>query len=237
MPFGRPLLLFSHRIRHSPKPYLPPMKLLILDNYDSFTYNLVQYFQELLSENRVYVFRNDEIDPVEAAAFDALVFSPGPGLPAQAGCMPEIIRRFAEEKPMLGICLGHQALAEAFGARLFNLSTVWHGRASEIFPSPEEKLFAGLPIPFQAGRYHSWAIEESSLPEVLQVNARDAAGTIMAIRHRYLPLQGLQFHPESILTPHGKLLLSNWITSLKGSRFSQPASHACRPQTALRKRR
>ncbi len=191
------------------------MNLLVLDNYDSFTYNLVQYLEELL-EGEVTVRRNDAIGPEEAARFDAIVLSPGPGLPAEAGIMPELIRALAGRRPILGVCLGHQAIAEAFGGSLINLKEVYHGKETDIHICvADEPLFEGLPDPFRAGRYHSWVVDGATLPEVLEVTATDAAGRIMALRHRTLPLHGVQFHPESIMTPHGKQMLANWLAFAK----------------------
>ncbi len=191
------------------------MNLLVLDNYDSFTYNLVQYLEDLL-DGAVTVRRNDAIGPEEAARFDAIVLSPGPGLPAEAGIMPELIRALAGRRPILGVCLGHQAIAEAFGGSLINLKEVYHGKETDIHICvADEPLFEGLPDPFRAGRYHSWVVDGATLPEVLEVTATDAAGRIMALRHRTLPLHGVQFHPESIMTPHGKQMLANWLAFAK----------------------
>ncbi len=197
------------------------MNLLVLDNYDSFTYNLVQYLEELL-ERPVTVRRNDAIGLDEAARFDAIVLSPGPGLPAEAGIMPELIRALAGRVPILGVCLGHQAIAEAFGGSLINLADVWHGKETDIhIRVADEALFAGLPNPFRAGRYHSWVVDAATLPDALEVTATDAAGQIMALRHRTLPLHGVQFHPESIMTPQGRQLLANWLAFAKASQTAQ----------------
>lgn len=187
------------------------MKLLVLDNYDSFTFNLVQYIQELL-EQEVTVRRNDAITLEEVEAFDAIVLSPGPGLPAEAGMMPGLIQRYAPTKPILGVCLGHQAIGEAFGAALLNLEEVYHGIETPITRVvADAPLFQGLPEHFQAGRYHSWVVRKDSLPTELEITAVDDRGEIMAMRHRNYNVRGLQFHPESIMTPQGKQMLGNFF--------------------------
>ncbi len=187
------------------------MKVLVLDNYDSFTYNLVQYIQELL-EQEIDVYRNDAIALEAVAEYDAIILSPGPGLPEEAGIMPELIKRYAGQKPILGVCLGHQAIGEAFGAKLHNLEDVYHGIETPIQRTEvEEPLFEGLSAKFQAGRYHSWVVQKDSLPEELIVTAVDERGEIMAMRHRSYNLRGVQFHPESIMTPQGKQMLQNFF--------------------------
>lgn len=188
------------------------MKLLILDNYDSFTYNLVQYLRELEDAPTVEIFRNDEISLDEVGAYDAIVLSPGPGLPAEAGIMPELIQRYAATKPILGVCLGHQAIGEAFGGSLRNLDEVYHGISSPMHVTvPDAPLLKGLTNPFDAGRYHSWVIEAADFPAELQVTARDEKGEIMALQHREYNLHGVQFHPESIMTDLGRQLLQNFV--------------------------
>lgn len=187
------------------------MKILVLDNYDSFTFNLVQYIQEILDQ-KVDVRRNDAITLDAVTPYDAIVLSPGPGLPSEAGIMPDLIRRYAAEKPILGVCLGHQAIGEAFGARLENLAHVFHGVETPItITEPEEPLFRDMGSPFQAGRYHSWVVREDSLPDSLQVTAVDDAGAIMAMRHRKYNVRGVQFHPESIMTEFGRQMLENFF--------------------------
>lgn len=187
------------------------MKILILDNYDSFTYNLVQYVQEL-TRQRIDVFRNDEIELRQVAAYDTIILSPGPGLPKDAGIMPALIRQFASEKAILGVCLGHQAIGEAFGASLRNLDKVFHGVPTSMYQTElKDPLFEKVPKEFKAGRYHSWIIRKESLPDSLQIIARDQDGEIMAIRHVTYDLVGVQFHPESIMTPHGMQMLSNFL--------------------------
>ncbi|MCB0657192.1 MAG: aminodeoxychorismate/anthranilate synthase component II [Saprospiraceae bacterium] len=190
------------------------MRILVLDNYDSFTYNLVQYLREL-SKHPVEVHRNDAISIEAVAAYDLIVLSPGPGVPSEAGNMPAIIQAYKSEKPILGICLGHQAIGEAFGGILENLSDVYHGVSTPMHleEGTDDPIFAGVDDTFEAGRYHSWVIRQDSLPAELTCLARDAKGEIMAIRHKEYPIWGLQFHPESVLTPVGKTLLSNFLAT------------------------
>ena len=188
------------------------MKILVLDNYDSFTFNLVQYIQEILGR-QVDVFRNDGIGLEAVAQYEAIILSPGPGLPSEAGIMPELIRRYAGEKAILGVCLGHQAIGEAFGAELENLSQVYHGVETPVLVTDgEEPLFRGIPVPFGAGRYHSWVVRRDSLPEELLVTAEDENGVIMAMRHREFNVRGVQFDPESIMTECGRQILENFFT-------------------------
>lgn len=187
------------------------MKLLILDNYDSFTYNLVQYVREWPGLE-IAVHRNDAIGLEAVAAYDSIILSPGPGLPSEAGIMPALLERFGDKKPILGVCLGHQAIGEVFGARLVNLHRVYHGIATPIWrTTPEDALLNDLPSPFVAGRYHSWIIADDHFPESLVVTARDEQGTIMAMRHHQHPVFGLQFHPESIMTEAGQNILHNFL--------------------------
>lgn len=189
------------------------MKVLVLDNYDSFTFNLVQYIQEILGR-KVDVRRNDAISLDAVAGYSAIILSPGPGLPSEAGIMPELIQRYAAEKPILGVCLGHQAIGEAFGARLENLAQVYHGVETSVTATdPEEPLFRDIPRQFQAGRYHSWVVRRDSLPDSLVVTAEDGQGTIMAMRHREFNVRGVQFHPESIMTEYGRRMLENFFAS------------------------
>jgi anthranilate synthase component 2 len=185
--------------------------LLMIDNYDSFTYNLVQYLGELGEEVRVV--RNDEIAAaeVEALAPERIVLSPGPCTPDQAGISLEVIRRYAGRIPILGVCLGHQAIGQAFGARVVHAKTLMHGKVSRIHHAGRG-VFRGLPTPYEATRYHSLAIERSSCPDELEVTAWTEDGEIMGVRHRTLPIEGVQFHPESILTEHGHALLRNFLT-------------------------
>lgn len=185
------------------------MKLLILDNYDSFTYNIVHAVRSLGIEP--IVRRNDCITLDEIEAFDKIIISPGPGIPSEAGILPALLERYAESKPILGICLGHQAIGQRFGARLRNLSHVYHGIRSDITVTCPDYIFDGLPAMIEVGRYHSWVIDREGLPDCLEVTAVSPDGEIMAIRHRSLDIRGVQFHPESILTPQGIELISNWL--------------------------
>jgi anthranilate synthase component 2 len=186
------------------------MKLLMIDNYDSFTYNLVQYFGELGAS--IEVFRNDEItlQDIEALAPSHLVVSPGPCSPAEAGISVAAIAHFAGKLPILGVCLGHQSIGAAFGGRIVRAQQLMHGKTSEIH-TLQHGVFAGLPNTFTVNRYHSLAIERDTLPEVLEVTAWTEDGEIMGVRHRTLPVEGVQFHPESILTQHGHDLLKNFL--------------------------
>jgi anthranilate synthase component 2 len=186
------------------------MKLLMIDNYDSFTYNLVQYFGELGAQ--VEVFRNDEIDiaGVEQRAPDRLVISPGPCSPAEAGISVEAIRHFAGKLPILGVCLGHQSIGAAFGGKIVRAQQLMHGKTSEI-TTTREGVFANLPERFTVNRYHSLSIEKASCPKELATTAWTEDGEIMGVRHTSLPIQGVQFHPESILTEHGHAMLKNFL--------------------------
>ena len=187
------------------------MKILVFDNYDSFTYNLV-HLVETISGEKADVFRNDQLPLERVSGYDKIILSPGPGIPAEAGLLLPLIRRYAAEKSMRGVWLGHQAIAEAFGAKLLNMETVFHGRATDIIPeNMPGKLFRDFPPVFKAGRYHSWVVEEASLPASLEVTARDNEGRIMALRHRQYDVSGVQFHPESIMTEHGELLIRNFL--------------------------
>ncbi|HEX8908986.1 MAG TPA: aminodeoxychorismate/anthranilate synthase component II [Anaeromyxobacteraceae bacterium] len=188
-------------------------RLLLVDNYDSFTFNLVQYLGELGAE--VEVHRNDAIDVagIRAARPDGLVLSPGPCTPDEAGVTLEAIGALAGELPILGVCLGHQAIGQAFGARVVRNARIVHGKASPV-RHRGKGLYAGLPSPFSAGRYHSLVVERASLPAALAVTAWTDEGEIMGLRHRRLEVEGVQFHPESILTEGGKALLGNWLERL-----------------------
>ncbi len=187
------------------------MRILVLDNYDSFTYNLVQYLQEICKFS-IEVFRNDEIDLDGVSAFDIIVLSPGPGVPKDAGIMPELIKKYAATKSIFGVCLGMQAIGEAFGGNLRNLKKVYHGIETPIKVIDEsDPVFKGLPASFTAGRYHSWVVEKKDLPTELKITAEDSEGEIMALRHTDFDVSGVQFHPESIMTKHGKEMLSNII--------------------------
>ena len=184
--------------------------LLMLDNYDSFTYNIVQYFGELGEDVRVY--RNDEItiEQIEALNPDRICISPGPKAPAQAGISVEVLKHFAGKKPILGVCLGHQAIGEAFGGKVIRAKQVMHGKTS-LIAHTGVGVFKGLPSPFTVIRYHSLAIERASLPSCLEVTAWTDDGEIMGVRHREYDIEGVQFHPESILSEHGHALLKNFL--------------------------
>ncbi len=186
--------------------------ILLLDNYDSFTYNLLHYIEALGAP--VVVYRNDEITIEDIAAFDHIILSPGPGLPDEAGIIKEVIARYASEKPILGICLGMQAIGEVFGAKLQNLNTVHHGVATVIeVTDPSDVLYQNLPQQLTVGRYHSWIIDPATLPETLVVTTQTPEGQPMSLRHTSLPVCGVQYHPESILTPFGKTILQHWLAA------------------------
>ena len=190
------------------------MKLLMVDNYDSFTYNIVQYFGELGAQ--VEVFRNDEITVADiearlnAGQLDRLVISPGPCSPAEAGISVAAIRHFAGKLPILGVCLGHQAIGAAFGGTIVRAQQLMHGKTS-VITTKQKGVFAGLPAQFTVNRYHSLAIERATCPEVLEITAWTEDGEIMGVRHKTLPIEGVQFHPESILTEHGHAMLRNFL--------------------------
>ena len=185
------------------------MKIAIIDNYDSFTYNLAHLVRELGAE--ADVMRNDKFQIGELEPFDKIILSPGPGIPSEAGLMPEVIRTYAASKPMLGVCLGHQALGEAFGARLTNLSEVFHGVATEGTQFGNDYIFSSLPPRITMGRYHSWVVSREGLPECLEITAVSDEGLIMGLRHKDYDLHGIQFHPESVLTPMGRTIVANWL--------------------------
>jgi anthranilate synthase component 2 len=186
--------------------------ILVFDNYDSFTYNLVHAVKKL-GYTDVEVHRNDQIDLEEIARFDKIILSPGPGVPSESGILLEVIRTYAPTKPILGVCLGEQAIAEAFGGTLINLSEVHHGVSSIVDVLEDDVLFNGLDKKIEVGRYHSWAAEKSTLPECLKITAVDEEGMIMALAHKTYDVRGVQFHPESVLTPKGEQMLKNWLTS------------------------
>lgn len=189
------------------------MKIMVLDNYDSFTYNLVHILKEL-SGGPVDVHRNNEINMEAVSAYDKIIISPGPGIPDEAGITKKLIGDFASTKSILGVCLGCQAIAEVFGGKLINLDRVYHGVKTEIFiTSREEKLFTEIPDSFEAGRYHSWVVNNMDLPSSLRITARDNEGLIMALSHTVFDVKGVQFHPESVMTMYGKKILRNWLNS------------------------
>lgn len=197
------------------------MKIVIIDNYDSFTYNLAHLVRELGVS--VDVIRNDRFQLSELETYDRIILSPGPGIPEEAGLLLDVIRTYAGRKPMLGVCLGEQAIGQVFGARLLNLSEVFHGVQTPVslvrtddagsdFAS--DPLFDGLPDRIPVGRYHSWVVDRADFPQTLAITAVDDEGHVMALRHREYPIRGIQFHPESVLTPDGKKILDNWLFRL-----------------------
>jgi len=204
------------------------MKILVFDNYDSFTYNLVHLVEKILHQ-KVDVYRNDQIPLERVKEYDKIILSPGPGIPEEAGLLLALIKEYASSKSILGVCLGHQAIGEAFGGKLVNLSTVYHGVAtpvkivrrqtshlnneenSRLTSHVSRNLFEGLPNEFDAGRYHSWIVSDEDFPEELEVTARDENNYIMALQHKRFDVQGVQFHPESVLTPRGEDILRNWL--------------------------
>ncbi len=185
--------------------------ILVIDNYDSFTYNLVHYLEDLGAT--VQVYRNDKIQPQECLNYDAILLSPGPGIPREAGNLMEIIELVKGKIPMLGICLGHQAITESYGGTIVNLPKVYHGIAT-FMTHEGDSFFDGVDTTFEAGRYHSWNAQKSDFPDVLEVTAVDDNGEIMALKHKELPIYGVQFHPESIMTPQGKTMLKNFLSTL-----------------------
>ena len=185
-------------------------QVLVIDNYDSFTYNLVHYLEEL--DCTVKVVRNDKVDFEEVSAFEELVLSPGPGIPEEAGLLKKVIETFAPDKRIFGVCLGQQAIAEVFGGQLVNLKQVYHGVATTIDILGDDALYRGLPKRIEVGRYHSWVVHPD-LPECLEVTALDSEGEVMSLRHREYDVRAVQYHPESVLTPMGKQILSNWLNA------------------------
>jgi anthranilate synthase component 2 len=187
------------------------MKILVLDNYDSFTYNLVQYIERVIKQP-VDVFRNDQISLDEVDKYDKVLISPGPGIPEEAGITLEMIKRYGATKSILGVCLGHQAIAQAYGGSIVNLSKVYHGVSGQMKQVIEgDYLLEGVPVDFDAGRYHSWVVEPETLPAALEVTVENDEGFIMALRHREHDVRGVQFHPESVLTEFGGKMILNWV--------------------------
>jgi anthranilate synthase component 2 len=185
------------------------MKVAVIDNYDSFTYNLVHYLEDLKVE--VTVFRNDEFELLDIEKFEKILLSPGPGIPDEAGLLKEVIKKYAPTKSILGVCLGLQAIGEVFGGKLSNLEKVYHGVATKIFIKEKDSIFNNLPNELYVGRYHSWVISNKNLPIDLIITSTDENGQIMSLKHSVYDVRGVQFHPESILTVHGKQILKNWI--------------------------
>jgi anthranilate synthase component 2 len=185
------------------------MKIAIIDNYDSFTYNLSHLVKELGAE--VTVYRNDQFEMPVLQQFDKIILSPGPGIPSEAGLLLDVIKEYAGKKPILGVCLGHQAIGESFGAKLTNLSEVFHGVATPCHLTTRDYLFEGLPDTFEIGRYHSWVVDKNNLPECLEVTGVSNEGFIMSLRHKEYDIRGIQYHPESVLTSSGRQILNNWL--------------------------
>jgi anthranilate synthase component 2 len=192
-------------------------RILVFDNYDSFTYNLVHLVEKILHQ-KTEVFRNDEIPLEQVAEFDKIILSPGPGIPEEAGLLLPLIKQYASTKSILGVCLGHQAIGQAFGGSLVNLEEVYHGIATKIFlenalPASvhHNDWYQGLPADPEVGRYHSWVVDSIGFPSALEITSKDEHGYIMSLRHRTYDVQGVQFHPESILTPSGEQMMRNWL--------------------------
>lgn len=186
------------------------MKVLLLDNYDSFTYNLKQLIEQFGVE-KLEIIKNDQLELSHVEQYDKIMLSPGPGLPSEAGLMPEIIRHYGAHKAILGVCLGHHAITESFGGKLFNFDQPVHGISRQTQILKEDSLFKNIPQIFQVGLYHSWAVSDDGFPEDLEIIARSEKGIIMAVRHKIYDIKGVQFHPESIMTPLGKTMIWNWL--------------------------
>lgn len=187
------------------------MKILIFDNYDSFTYNLVHLVKQL-GYTDVDVIRNDQMTVADAAKYDKIILSPGPGIPSESGILLPLIKEYAGKKPILGVCLGHQAIGESFGGTLTNLEDVYHGVATQIEIIEPDYIFDGVNTEVEVGRYHSWIVSPNNFPESLQITATDKNGQIMALRHKVYDIHGVQFHPESVLTPSGEIIVKNFLT-------------------------
>jgi anthranilate synthase component 2 len=186
------------------------MKILVFDNYDSFTYNLVQIIKELTTAS-VEVYRNDEIALEKVKSYDKILLSPGPGVPSESGLLLPLIKEYAATKSIFGVCLGQQAIAESFGGSLSNLSKVYHGISTDVQLTNPSTLFEGLPNTFKVGRYHSWVVNEADLPKELIITSKDEDGYIMSLEHTSYDVKGVQYHPESVLTPEGVKIMSNWL--------------------------
>ncbi|MCH5597114.1 anthranilate synthase component II [Niabella ginsengisoli] len=187
------------------------MKLLVFDNYDSFTYNLVHLVEKILHQ-KVDVYRNDQITLEQVNEYDKIILSPGPGIPEEAGLLLPLIKEYAPTKSILGVCLGQQAIGEAFGGKLTNLSKVYHGVSTDCtIIKDDDKLFKGLPMNIEVGRYHSWVVSKEDFPAELEITAIDENDMIMALHHKTYDVRGVQFHPESVLTPQGEAILRNWL--------------------------
>ncbi|MBK6265409.1 aminodeoxychorismate/anthranilate synthase component II [Marivirga sp. S37H4] len=186
------------------------MNILLLDNYDSFTYNLVEVIRQEIPSAKVTVVRNDKLNLEDVTQFDKILLSPGPGIPKNAGLMNDLIREYSQEKPIFGVCLGHQAIGEVFGSQLINMKNVMHGIQTDIHLQ-NHYLFKDMPADIKVGRYHSWMIDELTLGTELEITAKDKTGQIMAVAHKKYDVCGVQFHPESVMTPEGAKMMKNWI--------------------------
>jgi len=187
------------------------MKILVFDNYDSFTYNLVQLIKEIAPKATVEVFRNDEIALEKIKDYDKILLSPGPGIPSESGLLLPLIKQYAATKSIFGVCLGQQAIGESFGAKLSNLAKVYHGITTPVQVIAKSDLFEGLPSSFEVGRYHSWVVDEKDFPSELIITSKDDQGYIMSLEHKTYDVKGVQFHPESVLTPDGAKIIFNWL--------------------------
>ncbi|WP_312824960.1 aminodeoxychorismate/anthranilate synthase component II [Epilithonimonas sp.] len=196
------------------------MKILVFDNYDSFTYNLVQIIEQIVGE-KVDVYRNDQISLEDIEKYDKIILSPGPGIPEEAGILLDVIKKYAPTKSIFGVCLGQQAIAEAFGGSLINLSEIYHGVATEATQTKEHKIFNNLPENLEVGRYHSWAVNPDDFPAELEITSIDKNGMIMSLKHKTYDVHAVQYHPESILTPYGKQILENFLKSEAGSQKTE----------------
>lgn len=187
------------------------MKILVIDNYDSFTYNLVHYLENL-TDSPIDVFRNDKISLEDIGEYDKILLSPGPGIPEEAGICLDLIKKYASSKSILGVCLGHQSIAEAFGGSIINLEKVHHGVSSVIdITSTDDSLYKGLPEKLEVGRYHSWVVSKDDLPDCLEITALDDQGLVMGLSHKEYDVKGVQYHPESVLTENGLKIIENWL--------------------------
>ena len=187
------------------------MKILVFDNYDSFTYNLVQLIREIAPMASLEVHRNNEIALEDIKAFDKILLSPGPGLPSESGLLLPLLKEYAASKSILGVCLGQQAIGENFGGKLTNLSKVYHGVATPVHITSASSLFEGMPTTFNVGRYHSWVVDEKNFPAELNITSKDDQGFIMSLEHKNYDIKGVQYHPESVLTPLGATIIANWL--------------------------
>lgn len=186
------------------------MKILVFDNYDSFTYNLVHLVEKIM-HLKVDVFRNDQLPLEKVKSYDKIILSPGPGIPEEAGLLLPLIKEYASTKSILGVCLGHQAIGQSFGGELVNLSTVYHGIATPCKINTTAALFRGMPETIEVGRYHSWVVNRKGFPDELEIIATDENDFVMALQHKKYDIQGVQFHPESVLTPMGEAIMRNWL--------------------------